>query len=66
MSGASVILADEPTGALDSDNTARIAGILAGPGRAGLAVVVATHDGDVAAHVDRCFRLTDGKLGALE
>lgn len=67
MVGASVILADEPTGALDTHNTARVADILADLGRAdGLTVLIATHDPQVAAHLDRCYRLSDGTLEAIK
>ncbi len=67
LSGASVIVADEPTGALDSENTARVAEILSDLGSCDeLAVVVATHDSDVAARLGHRWRLAEGKLWALE
>lgn len=54
VTDATVLLADEPTGALDVANSDRIAGILADIGRRpGLTVLVATHDPAVAAHMDR-------------
>lgn len=57
-----VILADEPTGNLDSaagEQTLRILDGLNGEGRT---VVVVTHDPDVAAHMDRVIRVRDGRV----
>jgi ABC-type lipoprotein export system ATPase subunit len=65
MAGTSVILADEPTGALDVENTERVTDILVDLGRAGLVVVVATHDPNVAQRLDRRFEVSRGKLLAL-
>jgi ABC-type lipoprotein export system ATPase subunit len=65
LAGTSVLLADEPTGALDVDNTVRIADILVELGRRdGLVVVVATHDPRVAERLDHRVRLAGGKLVA--
>jgi ABC-type lipoprotein export system ATPase subunit len=65
LAGASVLLADEPTGALDVDNTERIADILVELGRRdGLVVVVATHDPRVAERMDHRVRLARGTLAA--
>ncbi len=58
MTGSAVLLADEPTGALDAGNTRRVAEILAGLGEsAGMTVVVATHDPIVAAAMTACIDL---------
>jgi putative ABC transport system ATP-binding protein len=63
--GASVIVADEPTGALDVENTRRVADILATLGeRDGLTVVVATHDPSVASRMQQCLALDGGALKA--
>ncbi|MFI7331521.1 ABC transporter ATP-binding protein [Micromonospora aurantiaca (nom. illeg.)] len=63
MAGTSVILADEPTGALDVDNTERVTDILVDLGhQERLMVVVATHDPDVARRLDRRLELSRGKL----
>lgn len=60
---ARVILADEPTGALDEDNTTRIADLLVNLGRSkGRVVIVATHDHEVAARFDTCLRLERGQV----
>jgi putative ABC transport system ATP-binding protein len=59
----SLVLADEPTGALDEDNAGLITGLLIGVARElGAAVVVATHDPTVAACANRVFRLRAGRL----
>jgi putative ABC transport system ATP-binding protein len=66
MAGTSVILADEPTGALDVGNTERVAEILVELGHHdGLVIVVATHDPQVAQRLDHRFELTRGKLERL-
>jgi putative ABC transport system ATP-binding protein len=57
------VLADEPTGNLDSENAARIFGLLADLGRAaGATVVVATHDGALLERAPRVVRLRDGRV----
>lgn len=61
--GSKVILADEPTGALDADNSLRVAALLNEIAeRDGVYVVVATHDPDVAASMPRRLRLAHGRL----
>ncbi len=58
-----LILADEPTGALDEDNTARIAELLVGAVKElGATAIVTTHDPLVASHANRTLRLRDGLL----
>ncbi len=65
VTGASVIVADEPTGALDGENTRRVADVLASLSeRDGLTVVVATHDPAVASHMQSCLALECGALKA--
>jgi putative ABC transport system ATP-binding protein len=58
----SLILADEPTGALDSVSTQEVMGILGGLHRAGRTVVVITHEDEVASHAERIIRLRDGRI----
>ncbi|MFI2565416.1 ATP-binding cassette domain-containing protein [Paenarthrobacter sp. NPDC018779] len=58
----SVLLADEPTGNLDSANTARMIENLRELNRAGTTVVVITHDAVVAAAATRVVRISDGVL----
>ena len=57
-----VILADEPTGALDSDSTARLIDLLSQINSAGTTVVVVTHDPLVAAAADRTIQIEDGTV----
>lgn len=59
----SVVLADEPTGALDSDNTRRVAGLFNDVASApGVIVLVATHDPLVAAGIEQTYELSSGDL----
>lgn len=61
-SDARVVLADEPTGNLDSDNARAILDELRALNRAGATVIVVTHSADVAAAADRQLRIQDGRL----
>ncbi len=58
----SVILADEPTGELDSVTAARVLELLRARAAAGAAVLIVTHSPEVAAAVDREIRLLDGRV----
>lgn len=57
-----VILADEPTGALDTRTGAEIIDLLKILNRAGKSVVVITHNADIAAKARRHVKLIDGRL----
>lgn len=59
---AKMILADEPTGNLDSANAARILDELERINRTGTTVVVVTHSPEVAARARRVIHIADGKL----
>ena len=59
-----LILADEPTGNLDSHSGAEVMAILRELHRAGRTVVLITHDVDVAATADRQIHLRDGRIAA--
>jgi len=62
-----LILADEPTGALDSETSQQIMDLMSEIHRTGITVLVVTHDQDVAARTQRTIRLRDGKvIGADE
>jgi putative ABC transport system ATP-binding protein len=55
-----LLLADEPTGALDSRSTEGVLELFAELNAAGRTVVVITHEDDVAAHASRVVRMRDG------
>jgi putative ABC transport system ATP-binding protein len=57
-----LILADEPTGALDSETSKQIMDLLSEIHQSGITVLVVTHDPDVAARTQRTIRLKDGKV----
>jgi putative ABC transport system ATP-binding protein len=57
-----VILADEPTGELDSVTAARVLALLRDRAGAGSAVLIVTHSPEVAATADREIRLLDGRI----
>jgi putative ABC transport system ATP-binding protein len=63
-SGNNLILADEPTGALDRENGQNIMNILRKVNQKGKTVVVITHDPEVAKHCDRIIRIVDGQIEA--
>ncbi len=56
------ILADEPTGNLDSKTTAEILGLFDRLNDEGRTIILVTHEDDVAARAKRVVRLRDGKL----
>ena len=58
----SIILADEPTGNLDSATSEEIMEVLDNLSRQGSTVVVVTHEEDIAAHAERHIRLRDGTV----
>jgi putative ABC transport system ATP-binding protein len=60
----SVILADEPTGELDSVTAARVLDLLRERAGAGAGVLMVTHNPEVAAAADREIRLLDGRVEA--
>lgn len=57
-----VLLADEPTGNLDSRTGAEIVAILNSLNAAGLTIALVTHDPGVASHAGRLLRMRDGRL----
>ncbi len=57
-----LILADEPTGALDSETSRQIMDLMAEINKTGITVLVVTHDPEVAARTRRTIRLRDGKV----
>ena len=57
-----LILADEPTGALDTQTSAEIMALFGRLNAAGLTVILVTHEPDVAAHARRLLRVRDGRI----
>ena len=62
MNGGAVILADEPTGALDSRSGVEVMALLEDLARKGHTVILITHDQNVAAHADRVIEFRDGQV----
>jgi putative ABC transport system ATP-binding protein len=57
-----MILADEPTGALDSATSYEIMEVFQDINRSGITVVLVTHESDIAARTDRIVRIHDGVI----
>ena len=62
MNGGQIILADEPTGALDSRSGQEVMALLKDLARQGHTVILITHDANVAAHANRVIELKDGEV----
>ncbi len=60
VNGPALILADEPTGALDSRTAVEILALFQALNREGVTVVIVTHDPEVARHARRVVRFKDG------
>ena len=61
----SLLLCDEPTGNLDSENTASVLDLFDELGRRGLTILVITHDSTVADRARRVVRMLDGNLSEV-
>lgn len=62
VNNPSIILADEPTGNLDSSATAEIISIFCRLNQEGITIILVTHEPDVAAQAKRIIRLLDGQI----
>lgn len=62
MNGAPVILADEPTGALDSSSGQELMAILHGLHQAGHTLIIVTHDRSIAEQCQRIVEIHDGQI----
>jgi putative ABC transport system ATP-binding protein len=66
VGGRRVLLADEPTGSLDSENSNAIFGLLRSLANTGVAVVIASHDAAARGYADRVATMRDGRLVTLQ
>src|SRR5204862_3941576 len=62
MNGGEVILADEPTGALDSRSGEEVLALLTKLHAQGRTIILITHDAAVAAHAQRVIQIKDGRI----
>lgn len=61
-----ILLADEPTGALDSQTSIEIMALFTELHRAGQTIIIVTHEEEVAAYAQRIIRMRDGNIVAIE
>jgi ABC-type lipoprotein export system ATPase subunit len=62
VNSPSLILADEPTGALDTHTSEEIMGLFRRLTEQGMTVIIVTHEPDVAAYAQRLLRVRDGRI----
>ena len=62
VNNPAVILADEPTGNLDSSTTEEIMGLFTALNRQGITIIMVTHEHDVAAYAGRQITFKDGRI----
>ena len=61
-----IILADEPTGSLDSKTKKEIMDIFVDLHKNGTTILMVTHDNEISAYADRVLKISDGKIIADE
>ncbi len=66
INNPSIVLADEPTGNLDSKTSIEIMGLLEKIHKLGNTIIVVTHEEDIAQHAHRIIRMLDGKIASDE
>lgn len=66
VNNPSIILADEPTGNLDTKTSIEIMGLLEQIHKEGNTIIVVTHEEDIALHAHRIVRMRDGKIESDE
>ena len=66
VNNPSIILADEPTGNLDSKTSVEIMGLIEEIHKAGNTIILVTHEEDIARHAHRIIRLSDGLVASDE
>ena len=64
VNNPSIVLADEPTGNLDSRTSIEIMGLLEEIHRLGNTIIVVTHEEDIALHAHRIIRMIDGEIAS--
>ncbi len=62
VNNPAIILADEPTGNLDSVSTTEIMAIFQRLNQEGITIAIVTHEADIASHTQRTIRLQDGEI----
>ena len=62
ISNPEVILADEPTGALDTETSYEMMDLFRSINANGVTVIIVTHEHDIAARTDRIIHLKDGNI----
>lgn len=60
-----ILLADEPTGNLDSKNGRAVLGLLQELNSSGVTIILVTHDAEIASQAKRCIFMKDGRIDAI-